>query len=223
MMIVLSSDFVICFFFSSRRRHTRCALVTGVQTCALPIYTPIPAFAPYRAKHVDAARIGGGRRVHDRLLPLLSRIEQRTGVPTSIMIAIYGHETAYGQVTGNFDLPEALATLAYEGRRRSLFEPELIATLVMVERGVPRSVLKGSWAGAFGYPQFLPSVYLRVAEDGDGDGVARIWSSEADAIESIGRSEEHTSELQSLMRNAYAVFCLNKKNPQHIQTGTQDK
>lgn len=148
--------------------------------------TPIPAFAPYKARHVDAARINGGRRVHDRLLPLLSRIEARTGVPTSIMIAIYGHETAYGQVTGSFDLPEALATLAYEGRRRSLFEPELIATLVMVERGVPCDVLKGSWAGAFGYPQFLPSVYLRVAEDGDGDGVARIWSSEADAIESIG-------------------------------------
>ncbi len=148
--------------------------------------TPIPSFAPYKAKHVDAARIGGGRRVHDRLLPLLSRIEARTGVPTSIMIAIYGHETAYGQVTGNFDLPEALATLAYEGRRRSLFEPELIATMVMVERGVPRSALKGSWAGAFGYPQFLPSVYLQVAEDGDGDGRASIWSSEADAIESIG-------------------------------------
>lgn len=148
--------------------------------------TPIPAFAPYKAKHVDTARINGGRRVHDRLLPLLSRIEERTGVPTSIMIAIFGHETAYGAVTGNFDLPEALATLAYEGRRRSLFEPEFIATLEMVEKGVPRDVLKGSWAGAFGYPQFLPSVYLKVAEDGDGDGVARIWSSEADAVESIG-------------------------------------
>lgn len=148
--------------------------------------TPIPAFAPYRIKHVDASRINGGRRVHDRLLPLLSRIEQRTGVPTSIMIAIYGHETAYGAVTGSFDLPEALATLAYEGRRRSLFEPEFLATLEMVQKGVPRDVLKGSWAGAFGYPQFLPSVYLDVAEDGDGDGVARIWSSEADAIESIG-------------------------------------
>lgn len=148
--------------------------------------TPIPSFAPYKARHVDAARINGGRRVHDRLLPLLSRIEQRTGVPTSIMIAIFGHETAYGAVTGNFDLPEALATLAYEGRRRSLFEPEFIATMEMVERGVPRNVLKGSWAGAFGYPQFLPSVYLQVAEDGDGDGVARIWSSEADAVESIG-------------------------------------
>lgn len=148
--------------------------------------TPIPNFAPYKAKHVDAARIGGGRRVHDRLLPLLSRIEARTGVPTSIMIAIYGHETAYGQVTGGFDLPEALATLAYEGRRRALFEPEFLATLEMVQRGVPREVLKGSWAGAFGYPQFLPSVYLQVAEDGDGDGRANIWSSEADAIESIG-------------------------------------
>src|SRR3546814_10179416 len=140
---------------------------------------PIPAFAPYRIKHVDAARINGGRRVHDRLLPLLSRIEAHTGVPTSIMIAIFGHETADGAVTGNFDLPEALATLAYEGRRRSLFEPEFLATLQMVEQGVPRSVLKGSWAGAFGYPQFLPSVYLQVAEDGDGDGVARLWSSEA--------------------------------------------
>lgn len=148
--------------------------------------SPIPNFGPYRARHVDAARINGGRRVHDRLLPLLSQIEQRTGVPTSIMIAIFGHETAYGAVTGNFDLPEALATLAYEGRRRSLFEPELLATMEMVQRGVPRDVLKGSWAGAFGYPQFLPSVYLQVAEDGDGDGVARIWSSEADAIESIG-------------------------------------
>lgn len=147
---------------------------------------PIPAFAPYRARHVDAARINGGRAAKARLNPLLARIERETGVPASIMIAIYGHETAYGKVTGSFDLPQALATLAYDGRRRNLFEPELIATMQMVERGVPRSVLTGSWAGAFGYPQFLPSVYLRVARDGDGDGQARIWASEADAIASIG-------------------------------------
>lgn len=147
---------------------------------------PIPPFAPYRARHVDAARITGGRAVHDRLLPLLDRIERETGVPSSVMIAIYGHETAYGKVLGSFDLPQALATLAYDGRRRSLFEPEFIATMQMVERGVPRQALVGSWAGAFGYPQFLPSVYLRVARDGDGDGKARIWSNEADAIASIG-------------------------------------
>lgn len=148
--------------------------------------SPIPAFAPYRARHVDAPRINGGRAAKARLQPLLARIERDTGVPAPIMIAIYGHETAYGKVTGSFDLPQALATLAFEGRRRSLFEPELIATMQMVERGVPRSVLTGSWAGAFGYPQFLPSVYLRVARDGDGDGQARIWASEADAIASIG-------------------------------------
>ncbi len=147
---------------------------------------PIPPFAPYRARHVDAARINGGRAAYARLAPLTARIERETGVPSQVMIAIYGHETAYGKVTGSFDLPQALATLAFDGRRRSLFEPELIATMQMVERGVPRSVLVGSWAGAFGYPQFLPSVYLRVARDGDGDGQARIWSSEADAIASIG-------------------------------------
>ena len=148
--------------------------------------SPIPPFAPYKARHVDAERIKGGRATQVRLRSLLSRIERQTGVPGNVMIAIYGHETAYGKVTGSFDIPDALATLAFEGRRRSLFEPELIAAMQMVEQGVPRHVLKGSWAGAFGYPQFLPSVYLRLARDGDGDGKAQIWNSEADAISSIG-------------------------------------
>lgn len=146
---------------------------------------PISPFAPYRARHVDAARIQGGRNTYARLRPLLLRAEAETGVPESIMVAIYGHETNYGRVTGDFDLPRALATLAFEGRRRTLFEDEFLATLQMVERGVPRDVLKGSWAGAFGYPQFLPSVYLRLARDADGDGRANIWSSEADSLASI--------------------------------------
>jgi transcriptional regulator with XRE-family HTH domain len=85
----------------------------------------------------------------------------------------------------SFDLPRSLATLAWEGRRRDLFEGELIATMKMVDRGVPRSRLVGSWAGAFGNPQFLPSVYLRLARDGDGDGQADIWNSEADTLASI--------------------------------------
>src|SRR3546814_17927885 len=102
------------------------------------------------------------------------------------MIAIFGHETTYGAVTGNFDLPEALATLAYEGRRRNLFEPEFLATLQMVEQGVPRSVLKGSRDGAFGYPQFLPSVYLLVAEERDGHGVARLWATPPTPVQFVG-------------------------------------
>lgn len=146
---------------------------------------PIPAFAPYKARHVDAARIGRGRETYRRLRAKLERVERETGVPESIMVAIFGHETNYGSYTGGFDLPRSLATLAYEGRRRALFSGEFIATMKMVDRGVPRDRLKGSWAGAFGYPQFLPSVYLRLARDGDGDGVANIWSNEADTLASI--------------------------------------
>lgn len=145
----------------------------------------IPAFAPYRARHVDAARINRGRAKYQALRPRLERIETETGVPESIMVAIWGHETNYGSYTGDFDLLRSLASLAYEGRRRTLFTGEFIAALKMMDRGISREQLKGSWAGATGYPQFLPSVYLRVARDGDGDGKADIWRSEPDTLASI--------------------------------------
>ncbi len=146
----------------------------------------IPAFAPYKVQHVDAARIARGRQTYQAQRSRLQRIEQQTGVPESIMVAIWGHETNYGSYTGNFDLLRSLASLAYEGRRRSLFAGEFIAGLKMLDRGVTREQLKGSWAGATGNPQFLPSIYLRVARDGDGDGRADIWNSPADTLASIG-------------------------------------
>ncbi len=146
---------------------------------------PIPDFVPYKAKHVDASRITRGRTKYSELRPMLKRIETQTGVPEEMMIAIYGHETNYGTVTGNYNAPEALASLAYEGRRRPLFEGELVAVLKMIDRGVPQYAITGSWAGALGKPQFLPSVYLRLARDGDGDGYADIWRSEVDAMTSI--------------------------------------
>ncbi|HXH15819.1 MAG TPA: lytic murein transglycosylase [Sphingomonas sp.] len=144
------------------------------------------AFAPYRTQHVDAARIARGRQTYQAQRARLQRIEQETGVPESIMVAIWGHETNYGSYTGDFDLLRSLASLAYEGRRRSLFAGEFIAGLKMLDRGVTRQQLKGSWAGAMGNPQFLPSIYLRVARDGDGDGRADIWNSAADTLASIG-------------------------------------
>ncbi len=150
-----------------------------------PPNSPIPKFAPYAAQHVDTARINRGRAKYRALLPLLQQVENETGVPEAIMVAIWGHETNYGSYTGDFDLANALATLAFEGRRRTLFATEFIATLKLIDRGVPRETLKGSWAGATGYPQFLPSTYLRYGRDGDGDGRADIWSSEADALASI--------------------------------------
>jgi lytic murein transglycosylase len=120
-----------------------------------------------------------------RLAGIIPRIEARYGVPAPILLAIWGHETDYGGNAGDFDLARSLATLAYEGRRRELFAGEYIALLKMVDQGVPTWQLKGSWAGAMGNPQFLPSMFLRVAADGDGDGRRDIWSNAADTLASI--------------------------------------
>jgi lytic murein transglycosylase len=145
----------------------------------------VPPFAPYLAQHVSPALISRGRARYSENISRLSEIGRRYGVEPSVLIAIWGKETSYGSLMGDFDLPNALASLAYEGRRRQLFSEEFIATLKMYERGFPRSQLKGSWAGAFGHPQFLPSVYLRVGVDGDGDGRSDIWRSHIDALASI--------------------------------------
>src|SRR3546814_17693103 len=89
-------------------------------------------------------------------------------------------ETNYGSYTGNFDVLQSLATLAYDRRRRSLFTNELIAALEIIDRGLsPRSPLTGSWTGAMGTPHFLPSSSLKTAAAGDGDGRADIWNTEA--------------------------------------------
>jgi len=88
-------------------------------------------------------------------------------------------------VTGSFDLLDVLASLAYEGRRRAMFEEEFIAAMKLLDIGVQRWQLKGSYAGATGFPQFMPSVVLRLRADGDGDGYADIWRNEADAFASI--------------------------------------
>jgi len=144
-----------------------------------------PALSSYISRHVDAARINGGRRAYSSSLGTIRALEREYGVPGQIMVAIWGHETAYGAVTGGFDLAQALATLAWEGRRRELFAGEFVALLKVADKGYSRSQLKGSWAGAFGNPQFLPSVYLRLAADGDGDGRANIFGNDADTLASI--------------------------------------
>ena len=95
-------------------------------------------------------------------------------------------ESSYGAVTGTFDVPRSLATLAFDGRRRELFTRELAATVAIVERGlIGRDRLTGSWAGAMGQPQFLPSSYLKYARDADHDGHADIWESRPDVALSI--------------------------------------
>lgn len=157
------------------------------QPGGVPTSTPSapPAFGPYRRKHVDAARINGGRGTYARAASVLPRIESQYGVPGQILTAIWGHETNYGSYKGDFDLSRSLATLAFEGRRRELFADEFIALLKMADQGLSRETLVGSWAGALGNPQFLPSMYLRLARDGDGNGTRDIWNSQADTLASI--------------------------------------
>lgn len=150
-----------------------------------PTRSGYPALAPYIARHVDNARISGGRGVYRENINTLARIEREYGVPGEIVVAIFGHETAYGRVKGTFDLAQALATLAWEGRRRELFAGEFVELMKVADKGYPRSTLVGSWAGAFGNPQFLPSVYMRIAKDGDGDGRADIFNNRADTFASI--------------------------------------
>ncbi|WP_324260184.1 lytic murein transglycosylase [Altererythrobacter sp. H2] len=150
-----------------------------------PTRTGFPAVAPYLDRHVTSQRINAGRNVLDGSSGTLASIERRYGVPGSVLVAIWGKESNYGSYKGDFDLSRSLATLAWEGRRRDLFAREWVDLLKVADKGYPRSNLVGSWAGAFGNPQFLPSVYLRLAVDGDGDGRADIFNNRADTLASI--------------------------------------
>jgi lytic murein transglycosylase len=145
----------------------------------------VGALAPYLRSHVTPSLVARGRNNYSNLFQGLRGIEARYGVDSAVLLAIYGHETSYGLVTGGTDLLQALASLGYYGRRRDFFESEFISALKLIDQGIPRWRLKGSWAGATGLPQFMPSVALRLRADGDGDGYANMWSDELDGLASI--------------------------------------
>ena len=145
----------------------------------------VGVLAPYLRAHVTRSLIVRGQDNYRNNYDGMRRLEARYGVDPTVLMAIWGMETSYGTVTGSTDLLNALASLGYYGRRRDLFENEFVAALKLIDLGVPRYVLKGSWAGATGYPQFMPSVALRLRADGDGDGYADIWRSELDGLASI--------------------------------------
>jgi lytic murein transglycosylase len=118
-------------------------------------------------------------------VPQFDSIEQRFGVPREILIAIWARESGFGAIQGDFDVIRSMASLAAQGRRRDWAEGELISALRIIGSGeATRAQLKGSWAGAMGQTQFIPSAYLSTAVDGDGDGKRDIWSSSADALAS---------------------------------------
>lgn len=145
----------------------------------------VGSLSPYLRSHVTGSLIRRGQDNYADHYQALRTLEARFGVDPAVLMAIWGLETSYGTVTGSTDLLQALASLGYYGRRRDFFETEFVSALKLMDQGVPRWRLKGSWAGATGYPQFMPSVALRLRADGDGDGYADIWSNEMDGLASI--------------------------------------
>jgi membrane-bound lytic murein transglycosylase B len=140
----------------------------------------------YLAARVTPELIAAGRELMQRYRVLLAGIERRFGVPGRFLVAIWGAETGYGRYTGDVPVLRALATLAWHPRRAEYFRGELLHALRMVERGdIDPQAMLGSWAGAMGQPQFMPSSYLEHAVDFDGDGRHDIWTSEADTLASI--------------------------------------
>ncbi len=147
----------------------------------------------YLDSAVSRQRIENGRANYQRYRADLARIEAQFGVPAEILIAVWGVETSYGSFRGNTDTLRALATLAWEGRRRAYFESELLAALQILELGAvsPRA-FSGSWAGAMGHTQFMPTSYLAYAIDYTGDGRADIWGD--DPRDALASAAHYLSE-----------------------------
>ena len=137
---------------------------------------------------VDEQRVADGREMMQKHADTLRAAEQRFGVDRHVIAAIWGVESDYGREMGDSPLPAALATLICEGgRRASFFRGELVAALKLVDAGeITLDKLKGSWAGAFGQTQFIPTTYRRLAVDFDGDGRRDLVGSAADALGSTG-------------------------------------
>jgi membrane-bound lytic murein transglycosylase B len=145
-----------------------------------------PGFARYLSGRLTTAMIRQGRAMATQHRSLLDRVEKEYGVPRRFLLAIWGVETRYGRLTGGTPVFQALATLAWEPRRADYFRGELFNALAMVDKGyIDAKSMTGSWAGAMGQTQFMPSSYLQYAVDFDKDGHRDIWKSTPDALASI--------------------------------------
>ncbi len=135
---------------------------------------------------LNSGRIARGKKYMQEHAVLLSKISATYKVPPQVIVALWGTETEYGSNKGNFSLIQSLTTLAYEGRRSDFFRGELFDALqIMRDERVMGATLTGSWAGAMGHCQFMPSSYLQYAVDWDKDGHRDIWNSIPDALASI--------------------------------------
>ena len=143
-------------------------------------------FERYLELVVSTERISRGRALLAENRSAIDRFAVPAGVPASVVVALWGIESNYGTRLGDFDVVPALATLVYNGFRAQFFRAQLIAALRILSQGhVGLSAMKGSWAGAMGQCQFIPTSFIAYAADGDGDGRMDIWTNKADVFASI--------------------------------------
>lgn len=142
-------------------------------------------FAQYKKDIVNPTRIQKGRELMRQHAADLAEVERQYGVAPQYVIALWGIETNFGTNTGGFKVVPALATLAWEGRRADFFKKELMNALKIIDAGhISAADMKGSWAGAMGQNQFMPSSFNAYAVDGNGDGRRDIWGTRADVFAS---------------------------------------
>jgi membrane-bound lytic murein transglycosylase B len=142
-------------------------------------------FWTYLDLMVNDLRISKGRRMLHRHHDLLAQVQERYGVQPRFLVAIWGLETNFGSNLGGFPVINSVATLAYDDRRSSFFRAELLHALKIIDEGhIEASNMQGSWAGAMGQLQFMPSTFISFAVDEDGDGRKDIWSSLPDVFAS---------------------------------------
>jgi lytic murein transglycosylase len=140
----------------------------------------------YFAEKTIGAVTSGGRARAGRYGKTLAAIEKRYGVPAGVVLAIWGRESGFGAAKIPYDAFEVLGTKAFLATRKDMFRTEVIAALVMLQKGLAtKNAMRSSWAGALGQPQFLPSSFLKHAVDFDGDGIIDIWNSTPDTLASI--------------------------------------
>ena len=145
-----------------------------------------PGFSRYANARITKAMITRGKDLMTEHNTLLHRTEQQFGIPSRVLVAFWGMESRYGRIQGSTPVFQALATLAWEPRRSSYFRGELFDALTMVQRGhIEAGTMTGSWAGAMGQTQFMPSSYLKFAVDFDGDDRRDIWKSTPDTLASM--------------------------------------
>jgi membrane-bound lytic murein transglycosylase B len=143
-------------------------------------------WAQYRDKVVNDPRIATGKTVYRQSAGMFEQVQGRFDVDPGVMLGIWGLESNFGATKGNYNVIEALATLAYGSHRQAFFRSELIAALRILQSGdITPSHMLGSYAGAMGQPQFMPSSYLKLAVDFEGNGRRDIWDSKADSVASI--------------------------------------